>query len=74
MHIKMIFPGRPIRPLEIRSKNHLIPSETLIALAAVTPPNHTVEIHDENVKPLKTDDFPDLVVITVYTFIAPRAY
>ncbi len=74
MHIKMIFPGRPIRPLEIRSKNHLIPSETLIALAAVTPPNHTVEIHDENVKPLKTDDFPDLVVITVYTFLAPRAY
>jgi radical SAM superfamily enzyme YgiQ (UPF0313 family) len=74
MHIKLIFPGRPMRPLEIRSKNHLIPSETLTALAAVTPSRHTVEIHDENVASLRMDDRPDLVAITVYTFLAPRAY
>ena len=74
MHIKLIFPGRPIRPLEIRTKNHLIPSETLTALAAVTPPHHSIEIADENVAPLHLDDHPDLVGITVYTFLAPRAY
>ena len=74
MHIKLIFPGREMRPLEIRSKNHLIPSETLTALAAATPPEHAVTIADENVAPLDLDDRPDLVGITVYTFLAPRAY
>lgn len=74
MHVKLIFPGRPIRPLEIRSKNHLIPSETLAALAAVTSAPHTVEIADENVAPLDLNDNPDVVGITVYTFLAPRAY
>jgi radical SAM superfamily enzyme YgiQ (UPF0313 family) len=74
MDIKLIFPGRPIRPLEIRTKNHLIPSETLTALAAVTPAHHSVRIADENVAPLHLDDHPDLVGITVHTFLAPRAY
>lgn len=74
MKVKMIFPGRPIRPMEIRSKNHLVPSETLTALAAVTPRRHKVEIADENVTPIRLDDRPDLVAITVYTFLAPRAY
>ena len=74
MDIKLIFPGRPMRPLEIRSKNHLIPSETLTSLAAITPRRHTVEIHDENVAPLNLADNPDVVGITVYTFLAARAY
>lgn len=74
MRIKFIFPRRVMRPLEIRSKNHLIPSETLTALTAVTPAHHQVVIHDENIKPLTLDDSPDLVAITVYTFLAPRAY
>lgn len=74
MNIKFIFPGRPMRPLEVRSKNHLIPSETLCALAAVTPREHSIEIADENVTPLRLDDHPDIVAITVYTFLAPRAY
>ncbi|MDP6046886.1 MAG: B12-binding domain-containing radical SAM protein, partial [Phycisphaerae bacterium] len=60
--------------MEIRSKNHLVPSETLTALAAVTPRRHKVEIADENVTPIRLDDRPDLVAITVYTFLAPRAY
>jgi radical SAM superfamily enzyme YgiQ (UPF0313 family) len=63
-----------MRHLEIRGKNHLIPSETLPALAAVTPAAHMVEIADENVAPLRLDDRPDLVGITAYTFLAPRAY
>jgi radical SAM superfamily enzyme YgiQ (UPF0313 family) len=74
MRIKLIFPGRKIRNLEIRGKNHLVPSETLTTLAAVTPPQHEVIIEDENVQPLHLDDLPDVVGITVYTFLARRAY
>ena len=74
MRIKLVFPGRKMRRLEIRSKNHLIPSETLAALVAVTPPQHEVTIEDENVQRLHLDDQPDVVGITVYTFLARRAY
>jgi radical SAM superfamily enzyme YgiQ (UPF0313 family) len=74
MRVKLIFPGRRMRALEIRGKNHLIPSETLTTLAAVTPPQHEVTIEDENVQRLHLDDRPDVVGITVYTFLAPRAY
>jgi radical SAM superfamily enzyme YgiQ (UPF0313 family) len=74
MRIKLIFPKRKIRGLEIRGKNHLVPSETLTALAAVTPSRHEVVIEDENVQPLHLDDRPDVVGITVYTFVARRAY
>ncbi len=74
MRVKLIFPGRRMRALEIRGKNHLIPSETLTALAAVTPAQHQVTIEDENVQKLRLDDAPDVVGITVYTFLAPRAY
>lgn len=74
MRIKLIFPGRKMRNLEIRGKNHLIPSETLTTLAAVTPPQHEVTIEDENVQRLHLGDPPDVVGITVYTFLARRAY
>lgn len=74
MRIKLIFPGRKMRDLEIRDKNHLVPSETLTTLAAVTPPQHEVIIEDENVQRLHLDGQPDVVGITVYTFLARRAY
>jgi radical SAM superfamily enzyme YgiQ (UPF0313 family) len=74
MRVKLIFPGRRMRALEIRGKNHLIPSETLTTLAAVTASRHEVTIEDENVQRLHLDDRPDVVGITVYTFLAPRAY
>jgi radical SAM superfamily enzyme YgiQ (UPF0313 family) len=74
MRIKLIFPRRPLRDTETIIKHHLVPSETLTAIAAVTPARHTVEIVDENVQPLDLNDIPDVVGITVYTFLAPRAY
>ncbi|MFB0537827.1 MAG: radical SAM protein [Anaerolineae bacterium] len=74
MRIKLVFPGRKMRNLEIRGKNHLVPSETLATLAAVTPPQHEVVIEDENVRRLHLDDQPDVVGITVYTFLVWRAY
>jgi radical SAM superfamily enzyme YgiQ (UPF0313 family) len=74
MRIKLIFPGRELRDTEMVMKNHLVPSETLTAIAAATPPQHEVVVVDENVQRLDLDDTPDLVGITVYTFLAPRAY
>lgn len=74
MRIRLIFPKRELRDMETIIKNHLVPSETLTAIAAVTPPHHEIEIVDENVCPLGLGDVPDLVGITVYTFLAPRAY
>ena len=74
VRIKLIFPARSLRDTEMVVKNHLVPSETLAAIAAVTPSPHQVEIADENVQRLNMDDAPDLVGITVYTFLAPRAY
>ncbi|MCX6348051.1 MAG: DUF4070 domain-containing protein [Candidatus Aureabacteria bacterium] len=74
MKIKLIFPGRELLDTEMVMKNHLVPSETLTAIAAATPPQHEVVVVDENVQRLDLDDTPDLVGITVYTFLAPRAY
>jgi radical SAM superfamily enzyme YgiQ (UPF0313 family) len=74
MRLKLIFPKRELRDTETVIKHHLVPSETLTAIAAMTPFQHTVEIVDENIQPLDMEDTPDLVGITVYTFVAPRAY
>ena len=74
MNIKLIFPGRKLRDTEMVVKNHLVPSETLTSIAALTPDRHNLRIVDENVEDLDLDDTPDLVGITVYTFLAPRAY
>lgn len=74
MKIKLIFPGRKLRETETVIKHNLVPSETLTAVAAATPAGHEVTLVDEGVQPLDLDDRPDLVGITVYTFLAPRAY
>lgn len=74
MKIKLVFPRRELRETETIIKHHLVPSETLTALAAATPPHHEVDIIDENVQHLDWEDIPDVVGITVYTFLAPRAY
>jgi len=74
MKIKLVFPRRSLRDTETIIKHHLVPSETLTAIAAATPARHTVEIVDENVQSLDLNDIPDVVGITVYTFLAPRAY
>lgn len=47
---------------------------SLTSVAALTPPEHTVEIVDENVTPLDYDSSADLVGITFMTALAPRAY
>jgi radical SAM superfamily enzyme YgiQ (UPF0313 family) len=55
-------------------KRRMSPSLSLLVLAAMTPPAHSVQVEDENVRPLNTDDSPDLVGITVNVDTAGRAY
>jgi len=46
----------------------------LPTLAALTPTNIEVDIIDENIEPINYDKKVDLVGITFFTFLAPRAY
>jgi len=43
-------------------------------LAALTPPEHEVTIHDESIAPLDFDEACDLVAVTAMTPLAPRGY
>ncbi len=76
MKIKMILPAlteakspywRPI-------KYSLFPPLGLATLAAYCSPADDIELQDEHVEELITDDAPDLVVIQVYITNAFRAY
>ena len=55
-------------------KRRMAPSIPLLVLAALTPDEHHVTVADENVRPLRFDDRPDLVGITVNVDTANRAY
>ena len=76
MKIKMILPAlmeakspywRPI-------KYSLFPPLGLATLAAYCSPDDEVELQDEHVEEINTDDDPDIVVIQVYITNAFRAY
>lgn len=76
MRIKMILPAlteakspywRPI-------KYSLFPPLGLATLAAYCSPEDDIDLQDEHVESLQTDDAPDLVVIQVYITNAFRAY
>lgn len=76
MKIKMILPAlteakspywRPI-------KYSLFPPLGLATLAAYCHPDDDIDLQDEHVETLQTDDQPDLVVIQVYITNAYRAY
>lgn len=76
MKIKMILPTlteakspywRPI-------KYSLFPPLGLATLAAYCSPDDQIDLQDEHVEKLNTDDHPDLVIIQVYITNAFRAY
>jgi radical SAM superfamily enzyme YgiQ (UPF0313 family) len=50
------------------------PYLALTSLAALTPPDITVRLIDENVEDLDSQDKPDLVGISLMTPLAPRGY
>ena len=76
MHIKMILPAltEAKSPFWRPIKYSLFPPLGLATLAALCDPEDEVELVDDHVEVLKTDDAPDLVVIQVYITNAYRAY
>jgi radical SAM superfamily enzyme YgiQ (UPF0313 family) len=76
LRVKMILPALTeawspfFRPI----KYSLFPPLGLATLAGYLDPDDHVELQDEHVVHLRTDDAPDLVVIQVYVTSAKRAY
>ncbi len=73
MRIKLIAPKWPAHSIW-SALYFKFPYLSLAVLGALTPPEHEVSVEDENLGPLKFDDAPDLVGITVLTPLAPGAY
>src|SRR5215208_412059 len=76
MRIKMILPAlrEAKSPYRRPIKYSLFPPLGLATLAAYCSADDEVELQDEHVEELRTDDRPDLVVIQVYITNAFRAY
>ena len=76
MHVKMILPAltEARSPFWRPIKYSLFPPLGLATLAAFLPDDWEVELVDDHVERLVTDDAPDLVVIQVYITNAYRAY
>jgi radical SAM superfamily enzyme YgiQ (UPF0313 family) len=74
MHIKFINPRMNCRPVDTKLKFKLLPPQSLLLLAALTPEKHTCELADENIEDFFYHDNPDLVAISVYIATANRAY
>ena len=73
MIVKLIQPSMQMRPMDTRLKTQMAPSLALWTLAALTPPEHTVVMENENTAPLRFDEAVDLVGITVTVDVLPRA-
>jgi len=77
MKIILISPTWKIQAKEKRmerGKVFKIPQLSLLAVAAVTPPDVEIELIDENVEEIDFNKEADLVGITSMTATAPRAY
>jgi radical SAM superfamily enzyme YgiQ (UPF0313 family) len=53
---------------------HFVPPVTGMHLAAITPPEHEVELFHEQVRPVPVDDAPDVVALSFFSGFARRAY
>jgi radical SAM superfamily enzyme YgiQ (UPF0313 family) len=76
MKIKMILPAltEAKNPYWRPIKYSLFPPLGLATLAAYCSPDDEIDLQDEHVEELRTDDSPDLVVIQVYITNAFRSY
>lgn len=76
MFVKFILPAltEAKSPLFRPIKYSLFPPLGLAGLAAFLPPETQIELVDEHVETLNTNDVPDLVAIEVYITSAKRAY
>lgn len=74
MKIKLISPQMTLRPMDSEFKRRMSPPLSLLVLAALTPPQYSVILEDENIRKINFDDTPDLVGITVNVDTSKRAY
>ncbi len=76
MKVKLILPAlaEAESPFWRPIKYSLFPPLGLATLAAYLSPDDEVELQDQHVERLRTDDAPDLVIIQVYITNAYRAY
>src|SRR6187549_835863 len=76
LRVKFILPAltEATSPYWRPIKYSLFPPLGLATLAAYLRPDDEAVLEDEHVRPLNTDDAPDLVVIQVYITNARRAY
>ena len=74
MCIKLISPRVTMRPMDSAFKRQMAPPLSLLVLGALTPKGHHVTIADENIEPLRLDDSPQLVGITVKADTAQRSW
>src|SRR5450759_2477969 len=76
MRIKLILPAleEATSPYFRPIKYSLFPPLGLMTLAAYAGPDDEVEVCDEHVGEVRTDDAPDLVAIETYITSAYRAY
>ncbi|MCE1229983.1 MAG: B12-binding domain-containing radical SAM protein, partial [Firmicutes bacterium] len=65
-----VLPGQSV-PRRAMLRFSVLP---LTTVAALTPPQHQVELVDENVRPLDVEAQADLVALSFMTACAPRAY
>ena len=72
--IKLISPKMSLRPMDSEFKRRMSPSLSLVTVASLTPPPHTVYIEDENIRSLDFTDQPDLVGVNVNVDTAYRAF
>jgi radical SAM superfamily enzyme YgiQ (UPF0313 family) len=80
MKILLVLPAA--EHLRVTSPEQRVPNRAMLrfsvlpltAVAAATPPEHSVEICDENVTPLDLEADVDVVGISFMTALAPRAY
>lgn len=80
MNIKLILPATPA--YRVTRDSRKVPRRALLrfsvlpltTVAALTPPEHTVELVDENVHPLDFDAPCDLAAVSFMTAYAPRAF
>jgi radical SAM superfamily enzyme YgiQ (UPF0313 family) len=80
MKILLVLPAAP--HLRVTADNPRVSRRTMLrfsvlpltTVAALTPPEHSVALCDENVHPLDFDTDADVVGVSFMTAVAPRAY
>jgi len=71
MRLKLIAPQYVLQGKKVKE---VFPHLTLAYLAALTPPEWEVTVIDENHEEIDFDEVVDIVGISIYTYLANRAY